>query len=321
MKNQIIFDWNSMRSKLVLYGLLLASVLAVSGFRTAHSAELHGHEFAAPEEAVKALKGALAAKDLQALRGIFGPELNDIVNPDPVEATNEFRTVAAAIEESTLLVPAGKQRMLLQYGHEANLFPVPLVENTGKWYFDTEAGVEELINRRIGRNELSVLEVIRTYVQAQREYASQDLDGDEVLEYAQQFRSTTGKKDGLFWSPDLDGTISPLGPFAAEAEAAGYRKRENNAPRQSFQGYYFKILARQGKSAPGGAYDYVINGNMIGGFGLVAWPAEYDETGVMTFIVNQQGRVYQKDLGNKTAEIAEEMKAYDPDKTWALSPD
>ena len=320
MKAQTISDRNSMRSKLISYGLFLSLTFTIGGSRSGYCAQPHGHEFAAPEEAVKALKGALAAKDLQALRGIFGPELSDIVNPDPVQATNEFNTVATAIEESTLLVPAGKQRMLLQYGHDANLFPVPLVENTGKWYFDTEAGVEELINRRIGRNELSVLEVIRTYVQAQREYASRDLDGDEVLEYAQRFGSTPRTKDGLFWSPDLDGTLSPLGPLAAEAEAAGYRKRED-VPRQSFHGYFFKILARQGKNAPGGAYDYIINGNMIGGFGLIAWPAEYDETGVMTFIVNQQGRVYQKDLGNKTGEIAEDMKVYDPDKTWSLSPD
>lgn len=320
MKAQTIFNRISMSSQFRSYRLILVLAFAVFQFRVGYSDQVHGHEFAAPEEAVKALKGALAAKDLQALRSIFGPELSDIVNPDPVEATNEFRKVALAIEESTKLVPAGKQRMLLQYGHEADLFPVPLVESTGKWYFDTEAGVEELINRRIGRNELDVLEIIRTYVQAQREYASKDLDGDEVLEYAQRFGSTPGQKDGLFWSPDLDGTISPLGPLAAEAEEAGYRKRQD-VPRQSFHGYYFKILTRQGKNAPGGAYDYIINGNMIGGFALVAWPAEYDETGVMTFLVNQQGRVYQKDLGGKTGEIAESLKIYDPDKTWALSPD
>lgn len=320
MKNKTNFNRNFMRSQFLFCGLTLILIVAVPIFRNSDAAELHGHAFAAPEEAVKALKSALAERDLPALRSIFGPELSDIVNPDPVEATNEFRTVASKIEESTQLVAAGKQRMLLQFGHEATLFPVPIVENGGRWYFDTEAGVEELINRRIGRNELTVLEVIRTYVQAQREYASKDLDGDEVLEYAQRFGSTAGTKDGLFWSPDLDGTLSPLGPLAAEAEAAGYRKRED-VPRQSFHGYYFKILTRQGKNAPGGAYDYIINGNMIGGFGLIAWPAEYDETGVMTFIVNQQGRVYQKDLGNKTGEMAEDMKIYDPDKTWSLSPD
>ena len=148
-----------------------------------------------------------------------------------------------------------------------------------------------------------------------------DRDGDEVLEYAQKFSSTPGTKDGLYWPPDLDGEISPLGPLVAQAQEQGYgRKPGRRAPRpQPFHGYFFKILTRQGKSAPGGKYDYVINGNMIGGFALVAWPAEYGETGIMTFIVNQQGRVYQKDLGPKTAKVAAAMKAYDPDKTWTLS--
>jgi hypothetical protein len=197
---------------------------------------------------------------------------------------------------------------------------VPLVEKSGRWFFDTEAGAEELINRRIGRNELAVLDAVRTYVEAQREYAMLDRDGDEVLEYAQRFGSSEGTKDGLYWPLDLDGSMSPLGPLVAEAQVVGYRKPTDGS-QQPFHGYYFRILTRQGKHAPGGAYDYVINGNMIGGFALVAWPAEYDETGVMTFIVNQQGRVYQKDLGERTARIAGSMKTYDPDDTWCPSPD
>jgi len=175
-----------------------------------------------------------------------------------------------------------------------------------------------VINRRIGRNELDVLDTIRTYVQAQREYASADRDGDEVLEYAQRFASKEGTKDGLYWPQDLDGSISPLGPFVAEAGAEGYRKK-TGTERTAFHGYYFRILTRQGSHAPGGAYDYIINSNMIGGFALIAWPAEYDETGVMTFIVNQQGRVYQKDIGANTAKTAESLELYDPDKTWAPS--
>jgi len=194
------------------------------------------------------------------------------------------------------------------------------VKTNGQWYFDTVAGEEELVNRRVGRNELETLEAIRTYVAAQREYAIADRDGDEVLEFAQKFASSAGKKDGLYWSPELDGSISPLGPLVAEASAVGYKKK-NDGERQSFHGYFFRILTKQGKNAPGGAYDYVINGNMIGGFGLIAWPAEYDETGVMTFMVNQQGRVYQKDLGEKTSEVVASINAYDPDKTWAPSPD
>jgi hypothetical protein len=163
---------------------------------------------------------------------------------------------------------------------------------------------------------------VRAYVEAQREYASKDRDGDDVLEYAQKFGSTAGNKDGLYWPADLDGEISPLGPLVAEAQEKGYGRklREEGAAPQPFHGYFFQVLMRQGKSAPGGKYDYIINGNMIGGFALVAWPAEYGESGIMTFIVNQQGRVYQKDLGPKTAKTAAGMKSYDPDKSWVIPP-
>jgi len=180
-----------------------------------------------------------------------------------------------------------------------------------------------LLNRRIGANELSTLAVVRAYVQAQREYASRDRDGGEVLKYAQKIISTPGAKDGLFWSPDFDDEISPLGPLAADAADEGYRSGQQNPGDEPhpFHGYFFKILTRQGKHAPGGKYDYVINGNMIGGFAFVAWPAEYGNSGIMTFIVNQQGRVYQKDLGEKTGKLAPAMKQYDPDLTWQLSPD
>ena len=193
----------------------------------------------------------------------------------------------------------------------------------GSGTFDTEAGKDELLSRRIGKNELSTLQSVRAYVEAQRDYASKDRDGDEVLEYAQKFRSTPGTKDGLYWPPDLDGEMSPLGPLVAEAQDQGYltKAKEESAAPEPFHGYFFKILTRQGKHAPGGKYDYVINGNMIGGFALVAWPAEYGESGVMTFIVNQQGKVYQRDLGTNTAKIVKKLSAYDPDKDWQVSPD
>ena len=304
----------SMNTSILGVFLALTAVLALSAI-----AQVPGGEgFGSAEQAVTALREAVTAKDKDRLRAIFGPELQDLVNPDPVQATNEFVSVSQAIQESHNLVNAGEGRMLLEYGTDKNLFPVPILKVGDKWFFDTAEGKEEVINRRIGRNELDALDTIRTYVQAQREYASADRDGDEVLEYAQQFRSTEGMKDGLYWPLDLDGSISPLGPFVAEAGAEGYRKKAGNE-RQPFHGYYFKILTRQGKNAPGGAYDYIINGNMIGGFALVAWPADYDDTGIMTFIVNQQGRVYQKDLGEGTAKLAEAMKEYDPDKSWTQS--
>jgi hypothetical protein len=202
-------------------------------------------------------------------------------------------------------------------------FPVPIINRNGRWLFDTEAGKEELLRRRIGQNELSTLAVMRAYVDAQREYASKDRDGDEVLEYAQKITSSPGKTDGLYWPEELNGELSPLGPWVAEAQTEGYFA-DPSAPQegpQAFHGYYFRILTRQGSHAPGGKYDYIINGNMILGFALVGWPADYGDSGIMTFIVNQQGRVYQKDLGKNTAKIVKKMQAYDPDPSWQISSD
>ena len=299
---------------------LVAVTLTLCQSAKAASTTATGQSFATPRDAVKALERAASAGNLAELRSIFGPGLDEIANPDKVQATNEVAAFVAALRETNRLVALGEKRMAIEFGNEATLFPVPLVENSGRWTFDTAAGADELLNRRIGRNELAVLDAVRAYVQAQREYAGRDRDDDEVLEYAQKFASTPGTKDGLYWPPELDGTTSPLGPLVADAQAEGYRKSADSGP-QPFHGYYFRILTRQGKNAPGGAYDYVINKNMIGGFALMAWPAEYDETGVMTFIVNHQGRVYQKDLGPKTGKLAESMKAYDPDETWCESPD
>jgi hypothetical protein len=186
------------------------------------------------------------------------------------------------------------------------------------WFYDGDAGLEEMYNRRIGSNELTTIKVCYEYVRAQREYADEDRDGDEVREYAQRVMSTRGVKDGLFWPTDEDGDESPLGPMVASATAEGYSVK---AEPQAFHGYRFRILTRQGAKAPGGAYGYVINGNMIGGFALVAYPANYGNSGVMTFIVNHQGKVYQKDLGPRTAAIAAGMRAYNPDATWSLADD
>jgi hypothetical protein len=282
-----------------------------------------GKTFASPEAAVAALAGAVKTTNRAELHAIFGPAVDEIVNPDAVQAANEFAAFAAALGETNRLVRESETRRALEVGPEHWPFPVPLVQKERRWFFDTPAGVEELVNRRIGRNELETLQAVRAYVEAQRDYASRDRDGDEVHEYAQKIISTPGAKDGLFWPPDFDGEISPLGPLAADAATEGYSRKGRNpdAAPQPFHGYLFKILTRQGGRAPGGKYDYVINGNMIGGFALVAWPAEYGESGVMTFVVNQQGRVYQKDLGPNTAKTSAALKEYDPDKSWTVSPD
>jgi hypothetical protein len=207
----------------------------------------------------------------------------------------------------------------LEIGADGWPFPIPLVKQDGQWFFDTAAGAEEILNRRIGMDEIGAINVCHSYVDAQREYASQDRMGDGVLAYAQFLRSTPGTHDGLFWPTNQPGEeLSPLGPLIAQARVDGYHRTAKmlNDEQAPYHGYYFKILTRQGKHAPGDKYNYIINGRMIGGFALVAWPAEWGNTGVMTFIVNQQGNVYQKNLGIKTAKIAKAITTYDPDDTW-----
>lgn len=307
----IFKDWRTL-------GFLLA-IFAAGPMNAAES----GITFSNPEAAVAALDTAVRTTNRAQLRAIFGPKIEEIVNPDAVQAASEFAAFASALVETNRLDRMSDTRRVLLLGSNYWPFPVPIVQKDYRWFFDTAAGVDELLTRRIGRNELQTLQVLRTGVQAQRDYASHDRDGDEVLEYAEKIVSTPGAKDGLFWSPEFDGEISPLGPLFADAANEGYgnRKKRSNGQPKPFYGYLFKILTRQGGHAPGGKYNYVINGNMIGGFALVAWPAEYGNSGIMTFVVNQQGRVYQKDLGPQTAKTVGAMKSYDPDKSWSVSAD
>jgi len=300
--------------------LLLA--LAMSASFSASAAD-GARTFATPEEAKNALANAVKNQDRDTLRALFGPAVEEIENADRVQATNEFANFAAALDVTSRLVRESDTKCVLEVGTNDWPFPIPIVHGQGGWFFDTAAGKEEIMNRRIGKNELAVLPVMRAYVEAQREYASRDRDGDGVLEYAQRLASSPGKTDGLYWPLEENAEISPLGPLVAEAQGEGYFSQNPVADAEPgpFHGYFFKILKRQGKHTPGGKYDYVINGNMIGGFALVAWPAEYRESGVMTFIVNQQGVVYQKDLGPKTSKVARKMTTYDPDPSWAISPD
>lgn len=302
------------------HALLVAASLSLAG--PAWSAAPSAQVFPTPEQAVTALGEAAAAANRAALAQLFGPAAEALVNPDEVQAAADLAEFAAAFQVSHQLVRETDRRRVLEIGTDPWPFPIPLIQVPGGWQFDTAAGLEELLNRRIGRNELDVLRVLRAGVQAQREYASRDRDGDGVLEFAQRLASTPGNTDGLYWRRTVNGEISPLGPLVAYAQSEGYTMGpgESAAPRP-FHGYYFKLLQRQGRHAPGGKYDYVINGNMIGGFALIAWPAAYGETGVMTFMVNQQGRVYQRDLGEATGRKAPKIKTYDPGPGWALSPD
>ena len=303
----------------VIGALFLATHGWVSTLRAADAAKV----FPTPEAAIAELANAAATTNRAAFIELFGPDSEQLANPDSIQGGRELANFSAAFNVTNNLVRESDTTMTLEVGPDGWPFPIPLVKVTNGWQFDTGAGIEELLNRRIGRNELDVLSVMRAYVDAQREYASKDRDADDVLAYAQRFASSPGKTDGLYWSPELNGEISPLGPLVAEAQSEGYfagNIATNSGPRP-FHGYLFKILTKQGNHAPGGKYDYIINGNMIGGFAAVAWPAEYGESGIMTFTVNQRGRVYQKDLGDDTAKVVEKMTEYDPDPSWILSTD
>jgi hypothetical protein len=270
--------------------------------------------FASPEEAVKALVEALKSKDAKALEAIFGPGSKDLVSSgDPVADSAEYERTVNHLEQKTRLEQsAGK--VILHAGNEEWPFAIPIVKKDALWRFDLKQGREEILARRIGRNELSAIQFCLAYVDAQREYALKDRDTDGLLEYAQKFRSDTGKKNGLYWDVKAGEAQSPLGPLAAVAQKQGYStKREKPEP---YLGYYYRILKAQGKEALGGAYDYVVKGKMIGGFALVAYPAKYASSGVMSFIVNQDGVVYEKDLGRNTEKSVQAMKLFNPDSSW-----
>jgi len=316
---------NHMRNQILLGSILSAAVVSVQMLTTpatAGAAEA-AQAFKTPEEAVLALEAAVVTTNRAGMAALFGPDSQHLVNPDDVQGAAELAEFSEAFKESHRLVEDSAKRRTLEVGTGHWPFPIPLVQTAQGWQYDTASGLEELLNRRIGRNELDVLRVMRAYVQAQREYASRDRDGDSVLEFAQKIASTPGSMDGLYWDPDLNGEESPLGPLVAYAQEEGYRGRgvRKDGEPQPFHGYFFRILKSQGKHAPGGKYNYVINGNMIGGFAMVAWPAAYGDSGIMTFIVNQQGCVYQKDCGPKTEKISRSMKAYDPAPTWNRSRD
>ncbi len=305
-----------------LFGI--AAMLLLAALRTGAFADQSPpaqRTFSSPDEARQALISAVQAKDHVALKAIFGPVAAELEPGDPVEQAAEFEHFAGHVAEGVELAKEGEEKATLLIGGKKWPFPVPIVKKGDRWLFDTESGREEIINRRIGCNELLAINVCRAYVEAQREYYTMpEPDGDQIPKYAQRMISTDGKRDGLYW-PTPDGAKeSPFGPLVSKAREEGYmqlRAAGEKGPRP-FRGYYFRILKKQGKSAPGGKLNYVINGNMVAGHALVAYPARWGVSGVMTFIVNQRGRVYQKNLGAKTAEIVRKMKRYDPDLTWKL---
>ena len=272
--------------------------------------------FATPEEAIKALVDAARSADHAAFADIFGPEGKTLVTGDPVQDAAAFQRFCKEVAKMCAPVPQGDSKVILNIGDQNWPFPIPLVKKDDRWFFDTAAGKEEIIDRHIGADELNTIGVCRTYVEAQRQYAGKDRDGSEVLKYAQKFKSTPGRKDGLYWESAEKEEQSPFGPLVAEARAEGYPEHKAGEGPHPFHGYIFKILTRQGTAAPGGRYNYIINGNMIAGFAMIAWPASWGQSGIMTFIVNQQGKVWQRNLGPKTAEAAAAITEYNPDSKW-----
>jgi hypothetical protein len=270
--------------------------------------------FDTPQQAADALINAAGAYDVPELMAIFGPDGKDFVaSADPVEDKNNAAAFAAdaRAKNSISIDPAKPNRATIVVGEKEWPLPVPLIKKNGKWYFDAKSGRQEILFRRIGANELDAIQVCRGFVEAQKEYALQIHDDSGVNQYAQRIFSTPGKQDGLYWQ-NPDGTSTgPIGDAVAKALEEGY-----SIGKSGFHGYYFKILKGQGPAAPLGRLDYVIEGIMIGGFALVAVPAEYRVTGVKTFIVNNDGIVYQKDLGPNSLDIVKTMELYNPDPTW-----
>ena len=290
------------------HALHLAALLTLAASTTTLADQ---RKFTRPEEAFPALIDAVRSDDKAQVLAILGPEGEQVVSSgDPVADKNARDRVVAAAKQRTRYETLPSGEVIVHVGTDDWPLPIPLVKDGGQWRFDTASGLQEILNRRIGRNELAAIAASRAYVDAQREHAK--LEGD----YAQKVRSDAGKHDGLYWEDPSGQRPSPLGPLFAEASAEGYGQQAADAGPQPYHGYFFRILAEQGASAPGGARSYLKDGKMTGGFALVAYPAEHGSSGIMTFIVGPQGVVYQRDLGDKTADVAKAMKAFDPDESW-----
>ena len=280
------------------------------------AAEAKQKTFATPEEAVKALMAAAKAGDTKAVIDILGPGSREIIHSGDAVADKTGRErFVKAYEAASKVEKSGDAKAVLSIGKDNWPFPIPVVKDAAGWRFDAKAGKEEILNRRVGRNELAVIQVLQAYVDAQREYYLRNPQRDKLLHYAQRIASTQGKRDGLYWPAKAGERPSPLGPLVAGAKAEGYAKGGGGKP-AAYHGYHYRILRGQGPDAGGGAYDYVAQGRMIGGFAMIAWPTSYGNSGVMTFIVNHDGVVYEKDLGPDTAAAVQKIARFNPDKGW-----
>jgi hypothetical protein len=306
------FAKNQRKEWMAAIATLFVITLAVTS--SSFGAAAQQKTFSSPEEAVKAAEAAVKNNDDKELLAIFGPAAKELMfSGDPVADKQRRATFVAAYNEKNSLMTDGENRILI-VGKQDWPFPIPLVKKGQSWVFDTEKGRQEILNRRIGENELFTIQACLAIVDAQREYAMKDRDKNSLLEYAQKFVSDPGKKNGLYWDAKAGEPQSPMGPIMTQIKSEGYQTKAGVPV--PYHGYYYRILTAQGKDAPGGAYSYLVKGKMIGGFAVVAYPAEYGNSGVMTFIVNHDGKVFQKNLGPNTAATAKAMKEYNPDKTW-----
>ena len=263
--------------------------------------------FAAPEQAMNAFGDALARSDEEAMKGVLGADFRAVIPPVGAELRYRFLEAWA---KNHAIKPDGDARALVAVGDDGWTMPLPIVKSADGWRFDLRAGAEEMRVRRIGRNELAVMKVMLAIYDAQREYATNDRNGNGIREYAAKLRSSPGRKDGLYWPTKAGEPESPLGPAVAAAQAAG------GSAAKGYHGYRYKVLKAQGKHAPGGAFSYDARGSMLGGFAAVAWPVHYGDSGVMTFMVSHDGALYQKDLGPNTASRARAITRFDPDPSW-----
>ena len=306
--------------KTLAVALMIATVpLAMPAYSAPPAQAIVQQAFATPEEAAKALAEALRAQDANALLAVVGPKSrNWLFSGDDVADRDGWARFLAAYDRKNMIGKTDDSRMLLQVGDDGWTFPAPLVNKGKGWVFDSNAGREEIINRRVGANELSAIQTLLAVVDAQREYAAADPDGNGFNDYARTFLSSEGKRDGLYWPVGPNEPSSPLGPLVGEAARQGYRAASGKALPKAvpYHGYHFRMLTAQGKNAPGGAYSYLVGDKLIGGFAVVAYPAKYGVSGVMTFLVSHEGTVYEKNLGKTTAETAMKMRRFNPDASW-----
>lgn len=293
----------------------LAAAMATAGAQLGGCAS-EQKTFPTADAAVDSFVTALRANDQKELKQILGPQSDDLLSTgDQVADANGRATFLREYDEKHRLSEAEDGSMTLEVGPTDWPTPVPIVKDKAGWKFDTAAGIDELLSRRIGRNELDAIQVCLAIVDAEREYAAADFNGDGWREYARQFASDPGKKNGLFWKTAEGEPPSPLGELAAQASAEGYKRNTSGKP-QPYHGYYYRILTQQGPAAPGGEMDYLVKDHMIGGFGVIAWPSDYGNSGLKSFITSHQGIVFEKDLGENTDNIARAMKSFNPDEGW-----